>query len=71
MQSLLPSTSGTGNDRGLVFILRPEQTVCTWYLETKDTKPVQSVAVTLSYSERGNSPSKFIRGYELRLFVES
>lgn len=29
--------------------------MCTWYLETEDTKPVQSVAVTLSYSERGNS----------------
>jgi hypothetical protein len=62
MQTLLPSTSGTGNDRGLVFILRPEQAVCTWYLETGDTKPVQSVALTLSYSERGNSLSKVIRG---------
>lgn len=55
-KTLLPSTSGTGNDRGLVFILRPEQTVCTWYLETEDTKPVQSVAVTLSYSERDPIP---------------
>lgn len=63
MQTLLPSTSGTGNDRGLVFILRPEQAVCTWYLETGDTKPVQSVALTLSYSERGNSLSKVIRGH--------
>uniref|UniRef100_A0A8C6H796 Transmembrane 7 superfamily member 3 n=1 Tax=Mus spicilegus TaxID=10103 RepID=A0A8C6H796_MUSSI len=53
---LLPSTSGTGNDRGLVFILRPEQTVCTWYLETEDTKPVQNVALTLSYSERDPIP---------------
>lgn len=55
-KTLLPSTSGTGNDRGLVFILRPEQTSCTWYLETEDTKPVQSVAVTLSYSERDPIP---------------
>ncbi|XP_032761302.1 transmembrane 7 superfamily member 3 [Rattus rattus] len=55
-KTLLPSTSGTGNDRGLVFILRPEQIMCTWYLETEDTKPVQSVAVTLSYSERDPIP---------------
>lgn len=55
-KTLLPSTSGTGNGRGLVFILRPEQTSCTWYLETEDTKPVQSVAVTLSYSERDPIP---------------
>lgn len=55
-KTLLPSTSGTGNDRGLVFILRPEQTTRTWYLETKDAKPVQSVAVTLSYSEQDPIP---------------
>ncbi|OBS83140.1 hypothetical protein A6R68_22872 [Neotoma lepida] len=33
----------------------PEQTVCTWYLETKDAKPVQNVAIALSYSERASS----------------
>ncbi|KAK7834004.1 hypothetical protein U0070_004985 [Myodes glareolus] len=55
-KTLLPGTSGTGNDRGLVFILRPEQTTCTWYLETKDAKPVQNVAIPLSYSERDPIP---------------
>ncbi|XP_035316051.1 transmembrane 7 superfamily member 3 isoform X1 [Cricetulus griseus] len=37
-------------------MLRPEQTMCTWYLETKDAKPVQTVAIPLSYSERDPIP---------------
>ena len=53
-QMLLPNASGTGTDKGLVFILRPEQSMCTWHLETLDSKPVQNVAIPLSYSERGN-----------------
>lgn len=76
MQTLLPGTSGTGSDRGLVFILRPEQTMCTWYLETKEAKPVQNVAIPLSYSERGNFLSEFICGNPrkitlVRLFIMS
>ncbi|XP_073939165.1 transmembrane 7 superfamily member 3 isoform X2 [Castor canadensis] len=55
-RTLLPNTSGTGNDRGLVFILRPEQSMCTWYLETVDAEPVQNVAIPLSYSERDPIP---------------
>ncbi|XP_011361388.1 transmembrane 7 superfamily member 3 isoform X2 [Pteropus vampyrus] len=53
---LLPSTSGTGTDKGLVFILRPEQSMCSWYLETLDAEPVQNVAIPLSYSERDPIP---------------
>lgn len=56
LQTVLPSTSATGNDKGLVSILRPEQSTCTWYLASVDVKPVQSVAIPLSYSERGNLP---------------
>ncbi|KAM4838371.1 transmembrane 7 superfamily member 3 isoform X1 [Urocitellus parryii] len=55
-ETLLPNTSGTGNDKGLVFILRPEQSMCTWYLETTDAEPVQNVAIPLSYSERDPIP---------------
>ncbi|KAM9228896.1 transmembrane 7 superfamily member 3 isoform 2-T2 [Dugong dugon] len=55
-KTLLPSTSGTGTDKGLVFILRPEQSMCTWYLEAVDAEPVQSMAVPLSYSERDPVP---------------
>ncbi|XP_010593807.1 transmembrane 7 superfamily member 3 isoform X1 [Loxodonta africana] len=47
----LPSTSGTGSDIGLVFILRPEQSMCTWHLEAADAEPVQNMAIPLSYSE--------------------
>ncbi|CAD7672169.1 unnamed protein product [Nyctereutes procyonoides] len=54
--TLLPNTSGTGTDKGLVFILRPEESMCTWYLETLDSKPVQNVAIPLSYSERDPVP---------------
>uniref|UniRef100_A0A8C5KJE8 Transmembrane 7 superfamily member 3 n=1 Tax=Jaculus jaculus TaxID=51337 RepID=A0A8C5KJE8_JACJA len=52
----LLNTSGTGSDRGLAFLLRPQQTVCTWFLKTEDAKPVQNVAVPLSYSEKDPIP---------------
>ncbi|XP_048223244.1 transmembrane 7 superfamily member 3 isoform X3 [Perognathus longimembris pacificus] len=55
-KTILPNTSGTGSDRGLVFILRPEQTVCTWHLETLEEKPVYNMAIPLSYSERDPVP---------------
>ncbi|KAF0876146.1 TM7S3 protein, partial [Crocuta crocuta] len=55
-KTLLPSTSGTGTDKGLVFILRPEQSMCTLYLQTLDAKPVQNMAIPLSYSERDPLP---------------
>nr|XP_003470389.2 transmembrane 7 superfamily member 3 [Cavia porcellus] len=55
-RTVLPSTSATGNDKGLVSILRPEQSTCTWYLASVDVKPVQSVAIPLSYSERDPIP---------------
>ncbi|KAK2101795.1 Transmembrane 7 super member 3 [Saguinus oedipus] len=56
MQTLLPNASETGTDSGLVFILRPEQSTCTWYLETSDTEPVQNMAILLSYSEKDPIP---------------
>ncbi|XP_045443826.1 transmembrane 7 superfamily member 3 isoform X5 [Pipistrellus kuhlii] len=55
-KTLLPSTSGTGTDKGLVFILRPEQSMCSWYLETLEAEPVQNLAIPLSYSERDPIP---------------
>ncbi|KAF6340628.1 transmembrane 7 superfamily member 3 [Rhinolophus ferrumequinum] len=55
-QTRLPNSSGTGTDKGLVFILRPEQSMCFWYLETLDAEPVQNVAIPLSYSERDPVP---------------
>ncbi|XP_014442707.1 transmembrane 7 superfamily member 3 isoform X1 [Tupaia chinensis] len=55
-RTLLPNSSGTGTDKGLVFLLRPEQSMCTWYLETSDAEPVQNVAIPLSYSETDPIP---------------
>ncbi|XP_006046586.3 transmembrane 7 superfamily member 3 [Bubalus bubalis] len=55
-ETLLPNASGTGTDKGLVSILRPEQSMCTWHLETLDPEPVQNVAIPLSYSESDPIP---------------
>uniref|UniRef100_A0A670Y0Q6 Transmembrane 7 superfamily member 3 n=1 Tax=Pseudonaja textilis TaxID=8673 RepID=A0A670Y0Q6_PSETE len=48
--------SGTGVDRGLVSVLRTEQTVCTWYLRAIDANQVLSTAVSLSYTEKDPIP---------------
>ncbi|XP_042325983.1 transmembrane 7 superfamily member 3 [Sceloporus undulatus] len=50
------NNSGTGVDKGLVSILQPQQTVCTWYLKAVDTSPVLSTAVPYSYTERDPIP---------------
>ncbi|XP_029456032.1 transmembrane 7 superfamily member 3 isoform X2 [Rhinatrema bivittatum] len=56
--SKIPSqnNSGTGVDAGLLSILRPEQTVCTWYLQSTDGSPLLATAVTLPYGERDPIP---------------
>ncbi|XP_026523649.1 transmembrane 7 superfamily member 3 isoform X1 [Notechis scutatus] len=51
-----PSNSGTGVDRGLVSVLRTEQTVCTWYLRAVGANQVLSTAVSLSYTEKDPIP---------------
>ncbi|XP_072509543.1 transmembrane 7 superfamily member 3 isoform X2 [Notamacropus eugenii] len=48
--------SGTGVDKGLVSVLKPEEYVCTWYLETSDAENVWIVAVALSYSAKDPIP---------------
>lgn len=53
-QNPLVNNSGTGADKGLVSVLRPEQTVCIWYLKNGDTNHVLSTAVAYSYTEKGN-----------------
>ncbi|XP_043372050.1 transmembrane 7 superfamily member 3 isoform X2 [Dermochelys coriacea] len=50
------NSSGTGVDKGLVSILRPQQSVCTWYLQSPDAKQVLSTAVSFAYSERDPIP---------------
>uniref|UniRef100_A0A8C9F6B9 Transmembrane 7 superfamily member 3 n=1 Tax=Pavo cristatus TaxID=9049 RepID=A0A8C9F6B9_PAVCR len=53
-----PSTnsSGTGVDRGLISILRPQQTVCTWYLRSLDANQVLSTAISMPYMEKDPIP---------------
>ncbi|XP_060114113.1 transmembrane 7 superfamily member 3 [Heteronotia binoei] len=48
--------SGTGVDQGLVSLLRPQQTVCTWYLLAVAAHQVLSTAVSLSYTEKDPIP---------------
>ncbi|XP_034983732.2 transmembrane 7 superfamily member 3 isoform X1 [Zootoca vivipara] len=50
------NNSGAGADKGLVSILRPQQTVCTWYLQALGADQVLSTAVTFSYAERDPIP---------------
>uniref|UniRef100_J3S1C1 Transmembrane 7 superfamily member 3-like n=1 Tax=Crotalus adamanteus TaxID=8729 RepID=J3S1C1_CROAD len=51
-----PSNSGTGIDKGLISVLRPEQTVCTWYLRAVGSNQVLSTAVSLPYTEKDPIP---------------
>uniref|UniRef100_A0A8D0C1D0 Transmembrane 7 superfamily member 3 n=1 Tax=Salvator merianae TaxID=96440 RepID=A0A8D0C1D0_SALMN len=50
------NSSETGIDKGLVSVLRPEQSVCTWYLRAVDANLVLSTAVSLSYGEKDPIP---------------
>ncbi|NXG04009.1 TM7S3 protein, partial [Sakesphorus luctuosus] len=50
------NSSGTGMDRGLVSLLRPQQTVCTWYLRALDAGQVLSTAISIPYMERDPIP---------------
>ncbi|XP_060050555.1 transmembrane 7 superfamily member 3 isoform X2 [Erinaceus europaeus] len=52
----LPNASATGMDTGLVLALQPEQSQCSWHLQTGEAGPVQSLAVPLSYTERDPVP---------------
>ncbi|KAM7056952.1 transmembrane 7 superfamily member 3 isoform 2-T2 [Acridotheres tristis] len=50
------NSSGVGVDKGLVSILRPEQTVCTWYLRALRAGQVLSTAISIPYMEKDPIP---------------
>ncbi|XP_025969908.1 transmembrane 7 superfamily member 3 isoform X2 [Dromaius novaehollandiae] len=50
------NSSGTGVDKGLVSILRPQQSVCTWYLRSLDANRVLSTAISIAYMEKDPIP---------------
>ncbi|NXA50746.1 TM7S3 protein, partial [Nothocercus julius] len=50
------NTSGTGVDKGLVSILGPQQSVCTWYLRSLDANRVLSTAISIPYMEKDPIP---------------
>ncbi|XP_009699840.1 PREDICTED: transmembrane 7 superfamily member 3-like, partial [Cariama cristata] len=50
------NSSGTGVDKGLVSILRPQQSVCTWYLRSLDARQVLSTALSIPYMEKDPIP---------------
>ncbi|NWI17734.1 TM7S3 protein, partial [Crypturellus soui] len=50
------NTSGMGVDKGLISILRPQQSVCTWYLRSLDANHVLSTAISIPYMEKDPIP---------------
>ncbi|XP_068806183.1 transmembrane 7 superfamily member 3 isoform X2 [Struthio camelus] len=50
------NSSGTGVDKGLVSILRPQQSICTWYLRSLDANQVLSTAISIPYMEKDPIP---------------
>ncbi|NXC30244.1 TM7S3 protein, partial [Campylorhamphus procurvoides] len=50
------NSSGSGVDRGLVSLLRPQQTVCTWYLRAGGAGQVLSTALSIPYMDRDPIP---------------
>ncbi|NXY87415.1 TM7S3 protein, partial [Alcedo cyanopectus] len=55
-KNLSMNSSGTGVDKGLVSILRPQQTVCTWYLWSLEAGQVLSTAISIPYMEKDPIP---------------
>ncbi|CAN2389940.1 Domain of unknown function (DUF4203) [Pristimantis euphronides] len=57
----IPNTndSETGSDVGLLTVLRTNQTVCTWYLETSYPDTVLASAITVPYTERNPIPGAY------------
>ncbi|XP_075066610.1 transmembrane 7 superfamily member 3 [Mixophyes fleayi] len=53
---LSTNDSETGSDAGLLTVLRPGQTQCTWYLATSYPDPLLTTAVTIPYTERDPVP---------------
>ena len=60
------NSSGTGVDKGLVSILQPQQSVCTWYLRSLDASQVLSTAISIPYMEKGMF-LLLVKGYQLCL----
>ncbi|XP_062448021.1 transmembrane 7 superfamily member 3 [Rhea pennata] len=50
------NSSGTGVDKGLISILQPQQSVCTWYLRSVDANQVLSTAISIPYMEKDPIP---------------
>ncbi|NXN96591.1 TM7S3 protein, partial [Rhinopomastus cyanomelas] len=55
-KNLYVNNSATGADKGLVSILRPQQTTCTWYLRSRDAGQVLSTAISIPYMEKDPVP---------------
>ncbi|CAJ0938446.1 unnamed protein product [Ranitomeya imitator] len=50
------NASETGSDAGLLSVLAPSQTSCSWYLDTSSPALLLASAITVSYSERDPIP---------------
>lgn len=59
--------SEISSDAGLLSVLRPEQTVCTWYAETASPDPVLASALSISYNERDPIPGACNQEFDLEI----
>ncbi|XP_073423532.1 transmembrane 7 superfamily member 3 [Dendrobates tinctorius] len=50
------NASETGSDAGLLSVLTPSQTSCSWYLDTSSPALLLASVITVSYSERDPIP---------------
>lgn len=48
--------ASSGDDTGLLSVLRPEQTVCTWYLHSDDVNHLLAMTVTIPYTQNDPVP---------------
>ncbi|PIO36526.1 hypothetical protein AB205_0105710 [Aquarana catesbeiana] len=59
--------SEVSSDAGLVSVLRPQQTVCTWYVETASPDPVLASALSIPYTERDPIPGACNQEFNLEI----
>ncbi|XP_063302763.1 transmembrane 7 superfamily member 3 [Pelobates fuscus] len=62
------NNSDTGSDTGLLTVLHPEQTLCTWYLESGHPDKVLASVVNIPYTERDPVPGACNLEFDLDIY---
>uniref|UniRef100_A0A8C5MVN7 Transmembrane 7 superfamily member 3 n=1 Tax=Leptobrachium leishanense TaxID=445787 RepID=A0A8C5MVN7_9ANUR len=66
----IPKTneSETGSDAGLLTVLRPQQTLCTWYLESTDPGQLLASIISVPYTEKDPVPGACNLEFDLDIY---